>query len=265
MHTTDGKVDISKALDTSLVDTKSSGTESREQDTSSRSGNDAHAEDADIKPIYDEELMAEVQFTADHNIFATRQPHAEQPEFSNEGWVDQNAEQCHDTQNEQLNKEKEHLKQTYKDLYDYIKKTRVQTKGHNDSLIEQLNKKSIENVGLNCNIEKRIKKVKKNSMDTKFAKPSILRKPVVRQPTAFKSERPRISKPRFVSQVDVKNDLSKPVTPHYLPKVREYAFVKPYHVIASSESRNSSKNMPRFSLNDMVHNHYLDEARKKNT
>ncbi|GJS70206.1 retrovirus-related pol polyprotein from transposon TNT 1-94 [Tanacetum coccineum] len=34
-------------------------------------------------------------------------------------------------------------------------------------------------------------------------------------------------------------------------------------MIASSESRKSSKNMPRFSSNDMVHNHYLDEARKK--
>ncbi|GKD88417.1 hypothetical protein Tco_1363924 [Tanacetum coccineum] len=32
---------------------------------------------------------------------------------------------------------------------------------------------------------------------------------------------------------------------------------------ASSESRNSSKNMPRFSSNDMVHNHYLEEAKKK--
>ncbi|GKE29719.1 hypothetical protein Tco_1445103 [Tanacetum coccineum] len=31
----------------------------------------------------------------------------------------------------------------------------------------------------------------------------------------------------------------------------------------SSESRNSSKNMPRFSSNDMVHNHYLEEAKKK--
>ncbi|GJW66311.1 hypothetical protein Tco_0120735 [Tanacetum coccineum] len=44
--------DTSKALDASLVDTKSSGTESGEQDTSSRSGNDAHADDADIRPIY---------------------------------------------------------------------------------------------------------------------------------------------------------------------------------------------------------------------
>ncbi|GJZ14713.1 hypothetical protein Tco_0550390 [Tanacetum coccineum] len=38
---------------------------------------------------------------------------------------------------------------------------------------------------------------------------------------------------------------------------------KPDHVIASSESMNSSKNMLRFSSNDMVHNHYLEEAKKK--
>nr|GEV46951.1 hypothetical protein [Tanacetum cinerariifolium] len=58
-------------------------------------------------------------------------------------------------------------------------------------------------------------------------------------------------------------DLSKPVTTHYLPKEREVASVKPHHVIASSNSRNSSKNMPRFSSNDIVHNHYLEEAKKK--
>ncbi|GJW06718.1 hypothetical protein Tco_1569141 [Tanacetum coccineum] len=86
---------------------------------------------------------------------------------------------------------------------------------------------------------------------------------VVRQPNAFKSERPNFSKPRFASQVDVNNVLSKPVTQHYLPKGRESAFAKPNHMIASSSSRNSSKNMPRFSSNDMVHNHYLEEAQKK--
>ncbi|GJV24125.1 hypothetical protein Tco_1376820 [Tanacetum coccineum] len=48
MQTTEGKVDTSKALDVSLVDTKSSGIESKEQDTSNRSGNDTHANDADI-------------------------------------------------------------------------------------------------------------------------------------------------------------------------------------------------------------------------
>ncbi|GKA16922.1 hypothetical protein Tco_0696759 [Tanacetum coccineum] len=91
------KVDTSKALDASLVDTESSGTESKEQDTSSRSGNDAHADDADIRPIYDEEPMAEVQTTAKINVFATGQQHTEQPEFNNEGEGGQNVEQCHGT------------------------------------------------------------------------------------------------------------------------------------------------------------------------
>ncbi|GJS80210.1 integrase, catalytic region, zinc finger, CCHC-type containing protein [Tanacetum coccineum] len=71
------KVDTSKALDDSLVDTKSSGIESKEQDTSSRSGNDVHADDADIRPIYDEEPMAEVQTTSKINVFATGQQHIE--------------------------------------------------------------------------------------------------------------------------------------------------------------------------------------------
>ncbi|GJS09232.1 hypothetical protein Tco_0366028, partial [Tanacetum coccineum] len=353
---------------------ESNGTESKEQDTSSRSGNDAHVDDADIRPINNEEPMAEVQTTAEINIFATGQQHTEQPEFNNEGKVDQNAEQCHDirplpakltddktielsdqslesenvclkkivaqfqkyfgkleahcinlelqlqmennvlksgqqsqflkekgneakvkndidvietinielehsvakllAENEQLHKEKEHLKQTYKDLFDSIKRTRVQTKNQNDSLMEQLNKKSNENADVLAQIQKKgfaiaalkneLRKLTGNSVNTKFAKPSILGKPVgqplknqsvVRQPTAFKSERPRISKPRFASQVDVNNDLSKPVTTHHLPKGRESAPAKPHHMIAPSSSR--------YSSNDIVHNHYLEEAKKK--
>ncbi|GJR40624.1 hypothetical protein Tco_1216308 [Tanacetum coccineum] len=185
-------------------------------------------------------------------------------------------------ENKKLHKENEHLKQTYKDLYDSIKKTRVQTKDHNDSLIAQINSKTVENADLKAQIQEKVfanaalknelRKLKGKSVDTKFAKPSILGKPVlqplrnqsvVRQPNAFKSERPNFSKPRFASQVDVNNVLSKPVTQHYLPKGRESAFAKPNHMIASSSSRNSSKNMPRFSSNDMVHNHYLEEAQKK--
>ncbi|GKD19321.1 hypothetical protein Tco_1208479 [Tanacetum coccineum] len=50
----------------------------------------------DIRPINNEEPMAEVQTTAEINIFATGQQHTKQPEFNNEGKVDQNAEQCHD-------------------------------------------------------------------------------------------------------------------------------------------------------------------------
>ncbi|GJV67626.1 hypothetical protein Tco_1483135 [Tanacetum coccineum] len=33
--------------------------------------------------------------------------------------------------------------------------------------------------------------------------------------------------------------------------------------LLAENEKNSSKNMPRFSSNDMVHNHYLEEARKK--
>nr|GEZ44159.1 hypothetical protein [Tanacetum cinerariifolium] len=66
-------------------------------DTSSRSGNDAHDDDADIKPIYDEEPMAEIQTTAEINVFAIGQQHIEQPKFNNEEEVVQNAEECHDT------------------------------------------------------------------------------------------------------------------------------------------------------------------------
>ncbi|GJV98683.1 hypothetical protein Tco_1553935 [Tanacetum coccineum] len=70
-----------------------------------------------------------------------------------------------------------------------------------------------------------------------------------------------LKKERFASQVDVNNVLSKPVTPHYLPKVREYVLAKPHHVIAPGSSRNSQEES--YGSNDMAHNHYLEEARKK--
>nr|GEY77843.1 hypothetical protein [Tanacetum cinerariifolium]GEY96409.1 hypothetical protein [Tanacetum cinerariifolium] len=151
MKTTEEKVDTSKALDASLVNTESSWTESGKQDTSSSSGNDVDADDADIKPVYDEEPMAEEKGFA---IAA---------------------------------------------------------------------------------LKNELRILSENSVNTKFARTSILGKPVlqphrnqsvVRQPTAFKSERTRILKSRFASQVDGNNNLSKPFTTHYLPKEREYAVVK---------------------------------------
>ncbi|GJY13338.1 hypothetical protein Tco_0382647 [Tanacetum coccineum] len=100
IQTTEEKIDTSNALDAldaSSVIIESNGTESQEQDTSSRSGNDAHVDDADIRPIYDEEPKAEVQMTTNNNVSAKGQQHTEQPEFINEGEIVQNAEQCHDT------------------------------------------------------------------------------------------------------------------------------------------------------------------------
>nr|GEV34815.1 hypothetical protein [Tanacetum cinerariifolium] len=152
-----------------------------------RSGNDAHNDDANIRPIYDEEPMAKVQTTAEINVFAIGQQHIEQPEFNNEGEVDQNAKECHDT----------------------------------------------------CPL------------------PAILTNNQIPEHSY------QISKPQCDSQVDVNYDLSKPVTTHYSPKEREAVSAKPHHMIASSNSRISSKNMLRFSSNYMVHDLYLEEAKKK--
>ncbi|GJV50535.1 retrovirus-related pol polyprotein from transposon TNT 1-94 [Tanacetum coccineum] len=52
------------------------------------------------------------------------------------------------SKNERLHKEIEHLKKIYKDQFDSIKKTRALSQEHWDSLIAQLNFKSIENADL---------------------------------------------------------------------------------------------------------------------
>ncbi|GKB09724.1 hypothetical protein Tco_0838036 [Tanacetum coccineum] len=94
MQTQESKIDMGKALDADLVDTESIKTDSTVQDDNSRSGNDIDTDDADIRPIYDEEPMAEVQLTVECNIFAIGQQHTEQPEIINEGRVDQYPEKC---------------------------------------------------------------------------------------------------------------------------------------------------------------------------
>ncbi|GKD88650.1 hypothetical protein Tco_1364157, partial [Tanacetum coccineum] len=59
MQSKEGKVDSSKALNVGLVITKSSRTESDKQDTSSRSGNESDALDADIRLISNKESRVE--------------------------------------------------------------------------------------------------------------------------------------------------------------------------------------------------------------
>ncbi|GJW74478.1 hypothetical protein Tco_0133848 [Tanacetum coccineum] len=84
-QTTEEKIDTSNALDAldaSSVIIESNGTESQKQMILNE------------QPIYDEEPMAEVQMTADDNVYATGQQHTEQPESNNKGEVDQNADQC---------------------------------------------------------------------------------------------------------------------------------------------------------------------------
>ncbi|GKB96121.1 hypothetical protein Tco_0982258 [Tanacetum coccineum] len=64
-------------------------TDSTVQDENSRSGNDTNSDDSDIRPIYDEEPITEVQLIAECNIFVIGQQHTKQPEIIVEGRVDQ--------------------------------------------------------------------------------------------------------------------------------------------------------------------------------
>nr|GEX33942.1 hypothetical protein [Tanacetum cinerariifolium] len=97
LQTEEGNVHMCKALDASLVVTKSSRTKSKKHGTRSKSGNDADVDNADIKPVYDKELMVEVQLINECNVIAKEQQHAEQPGLINKERVDQDVEQCHDT------------------------------------------------------------------------------------------------------------------------------------------------------------------------
>ncbi|GKB55976.1 hypothetical protein Tco_0912162 [Tanacetum coccineum] len=105
MQTQESKIDTGKASNADLVDTESIRTDSTVQDDSSRLGNDTNADDVDIRPIYDEEPMAEVQLTAECNVFAIGQQHTKQPEIP------------------------------YKNLYDSIKITRSKTTEQTTSLL----------------------------------------------------------------------------------------------------------------------------------
>ncbi|GKB68198.1 hypothetical protein Tco_0929610 [Tanacetum coccineum] len=59
-------------------------------------------------------------------------------------------------ENERLHKEIEHLKKIYKDQFDLIKKIRALSKEHGDSLIAQLNSKSMENADLKRQIQDKV-------------------------------------------------------------------------------------------------------------
>ncbi|GJX89046.1 putative ribonuclease H-like domain-containing protein [Tanacetum coccineum] len=310
------KIDTGKALDADLVDTESIRIDSTVQDDNSRSVNDTDADDADIRPIYDEELMAKYPKTCQvKSPMLDSSPDNQTTEYSKQSLESENillkktvaqfqkdfsrmeahcialelkyqnqalksgqhGQILNETSNKakiekeidvletinielehsvaKLRKENETLKQHYKDLYDSIKITRSKTTKHTTSLLAN-------NAELKARIQKKVfaiaalkndlRKLKGNSVDTKFDKTSVLGKPVlpslrnqsvVRQPNAFKSERAQMLKQRFASQVDVNKNLSKPITQHYLPKKTESDFAKPDHMIASSSSRNSSKNM----------------------
>ncbi|GKE86087.1 hypothetical protein Tco_1559829, partial [Tanacetum coccineum] len=198
--------DMREAVDAGLVVTERSGTKPDKQNTSSSSGSyTTQAVDADIRPVIDKEPFAE-EFPEFREFFVINDLKAQLlarttlicnlkkqiksvKETSNEATVKNdidvietiNIELEHSVAkllaaNEQLHKENEHLKQTYKELFDSIKKTKVQNKDNSESLISQINQKSVENADLkaqlqekvfaNATLKNELRKIKGNSVDT---------------------------------------------------------------------------------------------------
>ncbi|GJT90049.1 hypothetical protein Tco_1078894 [Tanacetum coccineum] len=89
------------------------------------------------------------------------------------------------SENKNLRKEQEDLKSIYKDQFESIRKTRVQSKEQSASLISQINEKSVENSDLNAQLQEKVfaiaalknelRKLKgKNVVDTAVSVPSAI-------------------------------------------------------------------------------------------
>ncbi|GKB88515.1 hypothetical protein Tco_0960787 [Tanacetum coccineum] len=148
----------------------------------------------------------------------------------------------------------------------FLAYTQIEVQQFHDTLIQHMEsvKKSIDERALNkreydIRVNERQMQTKEGKVDTRKSLDVSL--------VVTKSRQQHTEKPEFNNEGEVDQNAEqchdkRPLTAS-LTDIQEYSFVKPYHVLASSESRNSSKNMPRFSSNDIVHNHYLEEAKKK--
>ncbi|GJY58386.1 retrovirus-related pol polyprotein from transposon TNT 1-94, partial [Tanacetum coccineum] len=127
-------------------------------------------------------------------------------------------------------------------------------------------------------LKKLIENCKGKSVETQFDKPSVVRQPnaqripkpsVLGKPTPF-SNSPKMRSfqtKQSVNKTNVSDGLFKQVTQQNLPQIRKQA-VRNTNVIAPSPSRNNPKHVSFQSpkefvgSNDMVHNYYLEKAKK---
>ncbi|GKA38005.1 hypothetical protein Tco_0724570 [Tanacetum coccineum] len=134
-------------------------------------------------------------------------------------------------------KENEHLKTTYKNLFDSIKVTHAQTNSIIDSLQRQLYDTIYENAKLRAQLFDKVSKPKGTTKgmrtNTMFTKQSILGKPPFSSSSGSKlySVTP-FPKSSVLPKVDKTNALSKPVTSNSAPSTRESKVVQTINVIA---------------------------------
>ncbi|GJX73878.1 retrovirus-related pol polyprotein from transposon TNT 1-94 [Tanacetum coccineum] len=129
-------------------------------------------------------------------------------------------------------------------------------------------------------LKKLIENCKGKSVETQFNKPSVVRQPnaqripkpsVLGKPTLLFSkfyEMRSFQTKQSVNKTNVSDGLFKQVTQQNLPQIRKQA-VQNTNVIAPGPSRNCPKHVshqsPREKVgsNDMVHNYYLEKAKKR--
>ncbi|GJU82028.1 hypothetical protein Tco_1284393 [Tanacetum coccineum] len=147
---------------------------------------------------------------------------------------------------------------------DYVKQMITKTEQEHSNKVSEL--KLIKE---NC---------KGKSVETQFDKPSVVRQPnaqripkpsVLGKPTPFSNspEMRSFQTKQSVNKTNVSDGLFKQVTQQNLPKIRKQA-VRNTNVIAPGPSRNHPKHVSFQSpkefvgSNDMVHNYYLEKAKK---
>ncbi|GJZ19385.1 retrovirus-related pol polyprotein from transposon TNT 1-94 [Tanacetum coccineum] len=140
------------------------------------------------------------------------------------------------SENENLRKEREHLKSIYKDQFDSIRKTCVQSKEHYDSLIAQINAKFVENSDLNAQLQEKLDiepispRLKNNKdahevyIEKTIEYTDTLRGFVERARTQNPRVKPTTSASRSKSSINTKNNrITRPPSSNQKNKVEDHS------------------------------------------
>ncbi|GJU76606.1 hypothetical protein Tco_1273676, partial [Tanacetum coccineum] len=227
-----------------------------------KSGKDTHAEDADINSVNDKQRMAEVQLTAEHNILTNEQQHYEQSESIYDtyllekvdrnttpdstdmshrgGEIDQNAVKC----------------QVSCPLLD----------PSFDNMTTEFSNQSLESE--NISLKKTVAQLQKDfsrmeahcvNMELKYQNQALKdgQHGKILNETSNKAKIKREIEVLETINIEFEHSVAK----LFAENKKESVLAKPHHVIAPGSSRNSQEES--YGSNDMAHNHYLEEARKK--
>nr|GEW37309.1 hypothetical protein [Tanacetum cinerariifolium] len=198
---------------------------------------EVNPDDADDSgPIFDSEPLQKVQNNDNYNVFAIESEHPEQSKSVNDTYPIEQDEHNMIIDSLDMSYDIEQIDQDgdYDDLAnEHLKKFQAELDRHNDVKYASKDLKAqLQDKGIAISeLKKLIEKLKGKYVETKFEKSSV-----IRQPNAFKSQRPSIfgkptifsdylerkdcSKSKSVTKNNLSNDFSKLVTAQILPSNR---------------------------------------------